>query len=194
MFRSLRIGMTRSLGAAVLALVLVVASVGAGRRVAAGENGPRQPEYLIKAAYLYNFALFVDWPADAFATPDDPFIVGIVGPDPFGWAIDRTVEDKRINRRRIVIQRLQPTDDLRRCQMLFIGDAGALGADIAKRLGGLPILIVDDARSGTAPGGVVAFTVKDDKVGFEIDLQAAKRAGLKISSKMLSLARAVHGS
>jgi hypothetical protein len=172
----------------------LVASIGAPR-AAAGENGPQLPEYLIKAAYLYNFALFIEWPADAFATPDAPFVVGIVGPDPFGWAIDRTLQDKRIDHRRVVVERLQSTQDIRHCQMLFVsGSDGTLSAELAKRVGDLPILVVGDAPAQSAPGGAVAFTVNDNKVGFEIDLQAARRTRLKISSKMLSLARVVRGS
>jgi hypothetical protein len=177
-----------------MALVLL-ASTGTGRLAAAGDDGPRLPEYLIKAAYLYNFALFVEWPADAFTAPDAPFVVGIVGSDPFGWAIDRTVRDKRINSRRIVVERLQSSQDVRHCHMLFVsGSDGALSADLAKRLDRLPILIVGDAPTPSTPGGAVAFTVHDNKVGFEIDLQATKRTRLKISSKMLSLARVVRGS
>jgi hypothetical protein len=122
-------------------------------------------------------------------------VVGIVGSDPFGWAIDRTVQDKRINHRRIVVERLQSTQDARHCHLLFVSGAdGAVSADLAKRLGGLPILIVGDAPSPSTTGGTVVFTVNDNKVGFEIDLQAARRTRLKISSKMLSLARVVRGS
>jgi hypothetical protein len=189
-----RVFVRRCVGAGLLTLALLV-SLGTRGSAAAGENGPRQPEYLIKAAYLYNFALFVEWPDDAFADPDAPFVVGILEPDPFGWAIDKTVEGKRINRRRIVVERLQSTQDLRYCHILFVGSAdGAATADLTKRLGSLPILIVGDAPKGAAPSGTVSFTVQDDKVGFEIDLQAARRTRLKIGSRILSLARTVRGS
>lgn len=175
--------------------IALLASLSTPGSAAGGENGPRQPEYLIKAAYLYNFALFVEWPDDAFADLDAPFVVGILEPDPFGWAIDKTVEGKRINSRRIVVERLQSTQDLRHCHILFVSGAdGAVAADLTKRLGSLPILIVDDAPKGAEPSGTVTFTVKDDKVGFEIDLQAAKRTRLKIGSRILSLARFVRGS
>lgn len=192
MLHQLRTDMSRHGGAAVVALALW-ASIGAGR-LTASENGPRAPEYLIKAAYLYNFALFVEWPADAFTAPDAPFLVCIIGSDPFGWAIDRTIHDKRISDRRIVIERLQSTQDARHCHLLFVsGSDGALTADLAKRLAGLPILIVGDAPTASPFAGAVVFTVHDNKVGFEIDLQAAKRTRLKISSKMLNLARVVRG-
>ena len=78
----------------------------------AAENPPRPPEYLIKAAYLYNFAMFVEWPRDAFSSPDAPLVIGILGRDPFGLAIDLAVENKRISKRRIVVERVLPQQDL----------------------------------------------------------------------------------
>jgi YfiR/HmsC-like len=158
----------------------------------AANNSPRSPEYLIKAAYLYNFAMFVNWPSRAFDSPDSPIVVGIVGRDPFGWALDQTVENKRISKRRIAIERLQPHQDLTHCQILFIDQSeGARVADLAQRLHDLPILIVDDAVDGSRRGGAIDFIVNDNRVGFAINQDAARRAGLTISSKMLGLARAV---
>ena len=80
------------------------------------------PEYLIKAAYLYHFAMFVDWPADAFASRNSPIVIGIVGNDPFGPAIDDTVRDKRIDGRPLVVKRLDWAQDLRQCHILFVAD------------------------------------------------------------------------
>jgi uncharacterized protein DUF4154 len=172
------------------AIVLLV-GLTAGRPLAAN-NAPRSPEYLIKAAYLYNFAMFVDWPSRAFPSPDSPIVVGIVGRDPFGWALDQTVENKRISKRRITIERLQPHEDLTRCQILFIDQSeGARVAELAQRLHDRPILIVDDAVDGGRRGGTIDFIVDDNRVGFAINRDAARRAGLTISSKMLGLARAV---
>ena len=118
----------------------------------AAENPPRPPEYLIKAAYLYNFAMFVEWPRDAFASPDAPLVIGIVGRDPFGSAIDHAVENKRISKRRIVVERVQPQQDLRHCQILFIAASErARVGELSQRLQTQPILIVDDApRTGQA--------------------------------------------
>ena len=172
------------------AVVLLVCLT--GWRPVAANSSPRSPEYLIKAAYLYNFAMFVDWPARAFASPDSPIVIGIVGRDPFGWALDQTVENKRISKRRITIERLQPHQVLTRCQILFIDQSeGPRVAELAQRLHGRPILIVDDAVDGSGRGGTIDFIVDDNRVGFAINRDAAKRAGLTISSKMLGLARAV---
>jgi hypothetical protein len=136
--------------------------------------------------------MFVNWPSRAFASPDAPIVVGIVGRDPFGWALDQTVENKRISKRPITIQRLQTHQDLTHCQILFIDQSeGARVAYLAQRLHGLPILIVDDAVDGSGRGAAIDFIVTDNRVGFAINRDAASRAGLTISSKMLGLARAV---
>jgi hypothetical protein len=180
----------RAIPRRITAIALLVGLTGWGP--VAADSSPRSPEYLIKAAYLYNFAMFVDWPPHAFASPDSPIVVGIVGRDPFGWVLDQTVENKRISKRRITIERLQPQQDLTHCQILFIDQSeGARVADLAQRLHDLPILIVDDAVDGGRRGGAIDFIVNDNRVGFAINRNAARRAGLTISSKMLGLARAV---
>jgi hypothetical protein len=161
------------------------------RPAGAVDSSPRSPEYLIKAAYLYNFAMFVEWPSDAFTRPDSPMVIGVIGSDPFGWALDRTVQDKRIGKRQIVIERLQWGQDARRAHIVFVSasDSARL-AELASRLDGSPTLIVADS-DGARPRSAVSFVVNDNKVGFEINLDQANRARLTISSKLLNLARVV---
>lgn len=152
------------------------------------------PEYLIKAAYLYNFALFVEWPADAFAGADTPLVIGLVGTDSFDEAVHRTVENKRINRRPIVVKRLSPNQDLRQCHMVFVGasESGRL-PEFSSRLDGLPVLLVGESPEFARKGGTVNFTIQDNKVRFEVNVDAARRARLKISAKLLTLATIVRG-
>ena len=102
------------------------------------------PEYLIKAAYLYHFAMFVDWPDDAFASRNAPIVIGIVGADPFGPAIDDTVRDKRIDGRPLVVKRLDWAQDLRHCHILFVADGNRI-ADVVRRVGNLSVLIVGES-------------------------------------------------
>jgi hypothetical protein len=174
------------------AVVLVAVQLSA----ASVATPPRSPEYLIKAAYLYNFAMFVEWPDDAFTAANAPIVVGVVGDDPFGSALDRTVFDKRINNRRIEVRRLKIEDeDVRRCHILFVSPAeSARVPDLAQRIGRLSVLIVGDDADTLTRGGTIAFSVKDNKVGFAINLGAARRARLAISSKLLNLARVVVAS
>jgi hypothetical protein len=182
----------RALAAVRRAIAIALLTVVGASQAVSADNSPRSPEYLIKAAYLYNFALFVEWPADAFLTADTPIVIGIIGTDPFGWALDKTVENKRISKRRIVVERLQPTEDLKRCHILFVSASeGGRLSEVTQRVQGLPILIVDDGVNGNRRGGAIDFVVDDNKVGFAINLDVVRRARLTISSKMLGLARTV---
>jgi hypothetical protein len=180
-----------------LAWVLVLVTVAIGGRTdvsGASTVAPQSPEYLIKAAYLYNFAMFVEWPPEAFPASRAPIVIGVVGADPFGWALDRMVQDKRINNRPIVVERFKIGDDVRRCHILFVGPAeSARIGNLVQRVGTQAVLIVGDESDTMSSGGTIAFTVKNDKVGFEINLSAARRARLTISSKLLNLAQAVRG-
>jgi hypothetical protein len=179
----------RAVGAAI---ALVLAAEAAAGVVT---TPPRSPEYVIKAAYLYNFAMFVEWPEEAFNSATSPIVVGVVGDDPFGSSLDRTVMNKRINNRPIVVERLRIDEDVRRCHILFVSPAeSARIADLAQRVGRSSILIVGDEPDTVSRGGTIAFTVRDNKVGFEVNLAAARRARLTISSKLLNLARFVRAS
>jgi hypothetical protein len=178
----------------VVAIVTAFALLPAPDLSAGAQASPRSPDYVIKAAYLYNFALFVEWPPDAFVSPDAPLVIGIVGSDPFGWALQRIVDGKRINNHRIGIERVQSVQDARRCHILFVGaDETARLAEFAARLGGASVLIVGEADDVIKEGGAVSFTVQDNKVAYDINLHAARRARLTISSKLLNLARIVRG-
>ena len=156
----------------------------------AAENPPRPPENLIKAAYLYNFAMFVEWPRDAFSSPDAPLVIGILGRDPFGLAIDLAVENKRINKRRIVVERVQPQQDLRHCQILFIAASErARVGELSQRLQTQPILIVDDApEPGKAPVPWSSWSTTT-RSALRSTWTRRGRARLIISSKMLASPR-----
>jgi hypothetical protein len=172
-------------------VVIVLALLGVTRPVSAIDSSPRSPEYLIKAAYLYNFAMFVEWPSDAFARPDSSVVIGVVGADPFGWALDRTVQEKRIGKRPIIIERLQWGQDPRRCHIVFVSGADTARLnELATRLEGAPTLLVTDG-DGARHRSAISFVVTDNKVGFEVNLEQANRARLSISSKLLNLARLV---
>jgi hypothetical protein len=182
----------RRAAASLLALALLAAPLPAVS--AAGAAGPRSPDYVIKAAYLYNFALFVEWPADAFASADAPFVIGILGSDPFGDALTQIVSGKRINRRRIHVEVAQYAHDLRRAQLVFVSaaDAPRLAELLVPAVSsGTPQLVVGETDVFLRHGGTISFTVRDNKVGYDINLEAARKARLVVSSKLLSLAGVV---
>lgn len=176
-----------------LAAVLLAAGLAfAAARPAAAETAPSR-EYQIKAAFLYNFARFVEWPPAAFAGPDAPLQLGILGEDPFGPALDDLARSETVQHRRLVVRRSRRAEDLRGCQLVFVSRS-ELAADILPGLGGSPILTVGDAEGFARQGGMIDFYLDANRVRFEINSEAARRGGLRISSQLLSLGRLVEGS
>lgn len=159
-------------------------------RAPAQESGAS--EYQVKAAFLYKFTRFVDWPSSAFSSGNSPFVIGVLGRDPFGSTLDRTLEGKSVGEHPIVVRRYKTLDDMQTCHILFISESeNDRVAKTVARLGRSPILVVGDMPRFVQRGGAVNFVIEDSKVHFEINPDAADRAGLSISSKMLSLARIV---
>ena len=176
-------------GLAAIVLALSVAMAGLS---AAAPGTPRSPDYVIKAAYLYNFAMFVEWPRDAFASPDAPLVIGVVGSDPFGGALDKVVEGKRIDKRRLQVVRIQSMQEARLCHLLFFSAEDRLRLpEFVARLGDASILFVGEWDDTLREGGTIAFGRLDNKVSYDINLPAANRARLKVSSKLLHIARFV---
>jgi hypothetical protein len=147
-------------------------------------------EYQVKAAYLQKLVSFVDWPAGSFPPPGAAINLCVVGDDPFGPALDQIVENQQVNGRPLLVRRLATVSGPSGCQILYI--AGSKRQSIANALQavrGAPSLTITDGPQ--APGSIVQFVVKQDRVRFTIDVEAASRNGLTISAKLLSLALAV---
>jgi hypothetical protein len=164
--------------------------VSTARQIQAQTAAPS--EYQIKAAFLYNFARFVEWPSTAFADSMAPFTFGILGSDPFGRDIDQAVQGKIIAGRLARVERLHGTPALGQCQLLFVGasEADYVGMILAA-LQGVPILLVADMPDFARRGGHIQLFTENNKVRFEINVGSADRAGLKVGSKLLRLATAV---
>jgi len=149
-------------------------------------------EYQVKAAFLFNFVKFVEWPADAFAYDGAPLVIGVVGSDPFGGALDQTVSGKSVNGHQLAVRRLKLGEDLRGCHILFISSSERKNlAQIFGSLKGAAVLTVGDIGPFNQQGGIINFIMEASKVRFEINVSTADQARLKISSKLLSLAKAV---
>ena len=155
-------------------------------------------EYLIKAGFIFNFAKFVEWPSNAFAQPDSPIVIGILGTDPFGTIIDKIVQDKKVGTRGFVVKRLKwgaDLKELRECKILFIGASERAHMDeLVQMLRGLPILTVGETPGFAERGGVIRFVLEDDRVRVEVNVLAARQADLTISSRLLTLARIIQQS
>jgi len=146
------------------------------------------PEYAIKSAFLVKFAAFVEWPSNAFADVNAPFVIGVLGEDPFGPELERNAQGVTVKGRPIVIKRYQRVDQATDAHILYISPVTQERRDvILNRLRDEAILTVTD--KSREPGAVVGFVIQENKVRFEIDAESAERAGLKVSSKLLALAR-----
>lgn len=167
------------------ALLALPASAGA-------QQGTYQ-EHDVKAAFLYNFTKFVEWPPEAFRSPESPMAICVFGEDPFGESLDAVVRGETLNGRRLVVRRTRDLQELRDCQTLFVpGAERERFAEVFSALRDASVLTVGEVDGFLPQGGVIRFVVDQGRVRFEINLDAAERSRLKLSSKLLRLARAVY--
>ncbi|MGH9432309.1 MAG: YfiR family protein [Terriglobia bacterium] len=170
--------------AAALAVAWTLITVPASRTAASAAT-----EYEVKAAYLLNFAKFVQWPVKAAAAQEDAFSICVVGADPFGPALDAIIEGETIGDKKVVARRISKPQDATACRILFISSSedselpGVLAA-----LDDSSVLTVSDMPEFTRRGGMIHLILEDRRVRFEINLSAAERAGLTLSSQLLKLA------
>jgi hypothetical protein len=174
----------------VAALALSTAIVRAQPEPAPTASSPT--EYQVKAAFLYNFARFVEWPAEPRHDPGAPFVIAILGRDPFGAVLDETVAGKTVAGRPIEVRRIPRVDEARDAQIVFISPSERPNTDaILKALVRPGVLTVGDMDGFAQRGGAINFTLQARKVRFEINPAAAEQAGLKMSSQLLKLATLV---
>jgi hypothetical protein len=146
-------------------------------------------EYQLKAAFLLNFAKFVEWPPAAFAEATSPMVLGILGENPFGDALEQTIRDKAINNRPLVVKEFRSAAEATNCHILFISASEkARLPGILAALRTASVLTVGETDRFTETGGMINFVRQGNKFRFQINEVPAKSAGLKISSKLLSLA------
>jgi len=146
-------------------------------------------EYQVKAAFLFNFAKFVEWPAQAFKSADSPIEICVLGPNPFGSLLDKAVEGKVVGNRKFVVREVRDAQQAGECQIVFVSAAGwtrsrAVLGEIKKCC----VLTVGETGEFIGGGGMINLRLEDARVRVEINPDAAARAGLRISSKLLSLA------
>lgn len=156
------------------------------RVLAAAE--PESVEYAVKAAYLCKFGSYVEWPSTAFASPSSPINLCVVGADPFGAALDAAARGQGIGVRAISILRFKTLTQNSGCHILYIhGSETQRPGPVIAGLRNSGVLTVTDAQ-GPADAGIINFVIKDNRVRFDIDEEAAAQNGLAISSRLLSLA------
>lgn len=159
----------------------------------AGQGAVAQPasEAAVKAAFLYKFAGYVEWPPPSFPSPETPYVIGVAGAEEVAAELERLVAGRTVNGRRVVARRVRDAAAAADVHVLFVGREDARLRELLRAAQRQPVLTVTDADRGLELGSVVALTLLEDRVGFEVSTLAAERGGLAISSRMLGVARRV---
>ena len=173
------------LRAAVFCLALALPRVLPGQ----GADDLETKEARVKAAFLLNFARYVEWPENAFASTNSPIVIGVLGQDRLGRNLDLTVEGKTVEKRPVHVKRGRRVDDLNGCHVVFVcaSERDRLRTTLVQ-LQTKPVLTVSDMDGFATDGGMILLKKKQGMMRFDINREAAEKAGLKISSKLLKLA------
>ena len=189
-----------TLRAVLLALATGLGSLGLTELLSSQATGPAHGnagaslEYQVKAAYLLNFTRYVEWPAGVFGSPDAPVRICVLGRDPFGPVLDATVQGRTTHGRQIAVRRIRNTGEASGCQLVFISsDTWRTHPGLLESLRSAGLLTVGESGEFAQEGGVIGFVIQEETVRFVVNTEARDRAGLRISSRMLSLAAAVYG-
>ena len=149
-------------------------------------------EYQIKAAFLFNFAQFVDWPPDTFTNASAPLCIGVLGDDPFGNILDTTINGEKIDGHPLVIRRFHRLEEVQDCQVLFISRSETRRMrQILDALKGRSVLTIGEVDGFCKAGGIIRFVTEQNKIRFRINPETAKNSSLTVSSKLLRLAQIV---
>jgi hypothetical protein len=154
--------------------------------------GSQRCLYQIKAAFLFNFAQFIEWPSTAFTNTDSPICIGVLGENSFGTALEETVQGGTVQSRKLMVKHSRRIEDLRDCQMIFVSKSErARIAEILSNLNSRPVVTVSETEGFARRGGIINFYLEGTKVRFEINPSVAKQEGLKFSSELLRLGKIV---
>lgn len=148
------------------------------------------PEYQVKAAFLYNFTQFVDWPPEAFSSSSAPFVIGIIGPNPFGAYLEELVEGEMIGDRQIIVKNYKDIEELDECHLLYMNiPETEQTKQTLIALNNRSILTVGSSDSFVRSGGMIRLYRAENKIRLEINVKQIKFAQLNVSSKLLSVSR-----
>lgn len=160
----------------------------------ASAESPAPSEYQVKAAFLYNFLKFVEWPEEHSTVSNAAITLCILGNDPFG-DIMNGFKDKQVAGKKVVVRQLRSTSSLRDCQALFISESEKGDVEsITESARGLHILTIGDTARFAQKGVIINMYMENNKVRFEINIDSAKQAGLRIDSRLLNLATIVRSN
>jgi hypothetical protein len=164
---------------------LAILLLGAAAQIRA--DGPSR-EYQLKAAFIYNFAQFIEWPDKAFTGAQSPIVITVLGDNPFGNVLDQVTKGKQIRGREIVIKYVKDPAAVGQTHILFVGAPHNQNPGAVLR-GLTGVLTIADTDSFMGAGGMIRFFSEENKLRFEINTKATDKAGLKVSAKLLQLAK-----
>ena len=154
---------------------------------------PTVLERRVKAAFLYKFAGYVDWPAPVFRGAGEPLIIGVIGDDALADELERLVQGRRSAGRPVQVRRIEHPDDPGSVHLLFLGRSHAQRIDeVVEAIRQRPVLLISEAPGALRQGSMINFVIEDGRVRFEVDLDATQRNGLGLSSRLLTVARTVN--
>jgi hypothetical protein len=154
--------------------------------ILAGTKANAQVQAQVKAVFLFNFTQFVVWPMEVYQAADDPLIIGILGEDPFGRALDEAVRGEKIGTHALALRRYRRVEEIEGCHILYISRSEEARLEsIFARLKGRTILTVGDSEGFARRGGMIRFVIENNKVRMRINVEEATAVGLTISSKLL---------
>ena len=173
-------------------LALLAALCVAAMPSAAAEPVEQASELGVKAAYLYKFGDYIEWPAQAFADADSPLVIGVLGADALADELTGVVRGRRLGARAVQVRKLRPGDPLAGLHMLYIGDGEPVQrAEALQAIATQPTLTVTSAGADALPGSVITFVMVGERIRFDVNLVPADRQQLKISSLLLTVARRI---
>ncbi len=171
---------------------MVVTTLG-GARLASSQSRTTS-EYQVKAAFLFHFAQFVEWPEETFKDANGPLTYCTIGNDPFHGSLDAALNGKTIGARSFRVLHFKQPQDIQGCQVLFIGaEEKKFLPSILAGVKGKTVLTVGESEHFVQEGGMIGFLLEENKIRFEVNLEAAQKAKLRISSRLLALAKSVIG-
>jgi len=174
-------------------LLLTAVSVSSAMAQDAKQSDVINREYAIKAAFLYHFSTYIQWPPEMLPTESHPFVIGVYRENPFGSALRKIAETKAVDGRPIVIERITSPEEARHCEILFVPGSVPLEQQngVLRALHGSPVLVVGETEGFVSRGGDAQFFLQGNKVRFAFSDDMTKQEDLKVSSKLLALAEII---
>jgi hypothetical protein len=184
---------TKFLPLVALAWLAVTLALLALHAPARAQQPPR--EYQVKAVFLFNFVQFTEWPPEAFTNKEQPYILGVLGNNPFGNFLADTVKNETVRGRPLIVAHYKTVEEIESCHILYLGQSEAPRLDrVLSKLKGRPVLSVTDIEKATVQGACIEFFTDRNRIRLRINPDAAKAANLTISSKLLRLGNAMNSS